>query len=583
MSAGSKRIICTTVLIETSPQAMPLACACIAAGIRHHPRTAGRFTVELRAFSKEDGVTAADIADSLLKAEPACVCFSVYVWNRALLEQAAVLIQRKRPGTLCVAGGPEITANPFSDVFDYCIAGAGEDAVPALIAQVLDRGMQLADAAPEADKAQSAGSPSAAGQFPPYVYPKGCAVRPVVHAPACVPETLVSPWLDGDIDPAVYGGALWELARGCPYKCSYCYESKGEKRIAYFPEERIVRELELFARKKIPQVFVLDPTYNADRTRALRMIRMIKEKAPGMFFYFEGRAELIDRELARAFASIPCALQIGMQSAHEDVLRHVHRTLDKKLVTRNIGYLNQEGVIFGFDLIYGLPGDTLTGFKQSIDFAMSLYPNNLELFCLAVLPGTALHDTAESLGLVWRREPPYTVIRSKTFDEAAIARAAEISCSCNILYNQGRAVPWFLHVLRPLHLKPSAALDLFYHHLVSGGHDPLRLAESGMSHEEIETLQLEFVRAQYTAKGLSALLYAAEDCIRLNGALSRTQADGTAQTVRLHYHPDDIMSEYAADIPFFVKHARPHPYSARTFMTGQGADWQKIEAPRRKR
>ena len=135
------------------------------------------------------------------------------------------------------------------------------------------------------------------------------------------------------------------------------------------------------------------------KKRALDMLSLIEKKAPGMIFYFEARAEFINRELARAFSRIPCALQIGLQSADPAVLKNVHRTLDKKLFTKNIGYLNESGVTFGFDLIYGLPGDNYAGFTRSIDFALSLYPNNLELFCLSVLPGTALHDDAEGFGI----------------------------------------------------------------------------------------------------------------------------------------------------------------------------------------
>ena len=153
----------------------------------------------------------------------------------------------------------------------------------------------------------------------------------------CNPEVLSSPYLDGTIDVAKYGGALWELARGCPFKCSYCYESKGEKKVSYFPLERLEKEIELFAKKNISQVFVLDPTYNASKERAIKMLKIIEKKAPGMFFYFEARAEFIDRELAQAFSRVPCALQIGLQSADEAVLKNVHRTLDKKKFIRNIG------------------------------------------------------------------------------------------------------------------------------------------------------------------------------------------------------------------------------------------------------
>ena len=61
-------------------------------------------------------------------------------------------------------------------------------------------------------------------------------------------------------------------------------------------------------------------------------------------------------------------------------------------------------MIFGFDLIYGLPGDNLSGFCNSIDFALNLMPNNLELFCLSVLPGTDLFDAAKGYGLVFQEE-----------------------------------------------------------------------------------------------------------------------------------------------------------------------------------
>ncbi len=550
-------VICTTVLVETSPQAMPLAAACIAAAIRHNPVTAERFRVAVSAFSKEDSITAETVADHILSgALPAFICFSVYVWNRKILEESARIIRQNHPEIICIAGGPEISAAPFtSGTFDYCVAGAGEEAVPELISRLWNR--------PSGDNVV----------FPPYIYPSGAEPRPVVSAPACNPATLVSPWLDGDIDPSVYGGALWELARGCPYRCSYCYESKGEKKVFYFPEARIEKELELFARKKISQVFVLDPTYNAGKKRALDMISMIRQKAPGMFFYFEGRAELIDRQLSKAFASIPCAIQIGLQSIHENVLGLVHRSLDRKLFTRNVGFLNEAGAIFGFDLIYGLPGDSLSGFRESVDFALALYPNNLELFCLSVLPGTDLGDRAGELGLIWQHQPPYTVQSTPTFNAENIQKAAELSHACNIFYNQGRAVPWFLALLRPLHIKPSVFFADFAVWLTTEGKNTAETDSACLAHEQIEKMQLSFIRRKFSEKHLEHQLAVAEDCIRLNGALSRTRADGLAQTVTLHYHPDDLMSRYASDIMFFSKNAKQYRCTVRTSCSEKGADW----------
>ncbi|MCK9170853.1 MAG: radical SAM protein [Treponema sp.] len=571
-SLSVPQIICTTILIEKSPQALPLGAACIASALKHNPLTAGKYQVLLTSVSAEDrdfsdalhsGNAAQLLVRKLLSyGMPQFICFSVYVWNRNILEQTAEEIKKQYPEIICIAGGPEITADPFSSTsFDYTVAGEGETAVPDLIAQ-LSAGQNKTEILPQ-------------GVFNPR---KEHQTAASVFAHALPPDinNSISPWLDGTIDPQNYGGVLWELARGCPFKCAYCYESKGAKEVRYFSMERIEKELDLFAQKKVPQVFVLDPTYNADKKRALKILHLISKKISGTFFYFEGRAEFIDRELAEAFTEIPCALQIGLQSIHEEVLEKVHRTLAKKLFIKNIGILNHTGVIFGFDLIYGLPGDTLSGFCESIDFALSLYPNNLELFCLSVLPGTDLYDTAEGLGLVWDKKPPYHVQHTDRFPSDSMQKAELLSMACSLYYNQGRAVPWFNSILRPIHCKPSVFLADFAAWIKVNHKD---LCTPGMPalclpHEQIEEIQLDFIKKKYTEKNIPALLPAAEDIIKMNGALSRTQADGIQQTVYIRFHPDDIMSEYASDIAFFTKNAEKKRYMIQTFMTAKGADWK---------
>ena len=156
-----------------------------------------------------------------------------------------------------------------------------------------------------------------------------------------------------------------------------------------------------------------------------KRFRLNRQKTPNTFYYFEARAEFIDRELAREFTKIPCALQIGLQSANEDVLKLVNRPWDKKKFLKGISILNEEGVTFGLDLIFGLPGESFGSFRDGMDFALSLYPNNLEVFCLSVLPGTDLFDRAEGLGLEWEKDPPYHVIKNKQFSIEDMKKAEE--------------------------------------------------------------------------------------------------------------------------------------------------------------
>ena len=576
-----------------------------------------------------DYAVSALLASRLASKKPDFVCFSVYVWNRVILEKTCLELKKLLPDCVCISGGPEVTANPLSfHSFDYMIAGQGERAMVDLLAHLTENKPQITQITQITQKTMNtcvqeitAGCNSGNNNDAPGfafgvqgVYrteksihgfsdshenfptenslsaetpPPVGQSNPIIRACPLPPDLTASPYLDGTLDVSKYGGALWELARGCPFKCSYCYESKGEKKIAYFPMERLEKEIELFAKKNISQVFVLDPTYNASKERAIKMLKIIEKKAPGMFFYFEARAEFIDRELARAFARIPCCLQIGLQSANPEVLKNVHRTLDKKKFEKNIGFLNEEGVTFGFDLIYGLPGDNFAGFCQSIDFALALYPNNLELFCLSVLPGTDLHDSAKGFGLEWESEPPYHVLRTPQFGEKDLAKAEKLALATNLFYTKGRAVAWFNSILYVLHEKPSEFLKGFTNYIESGflsSEQKNKFASTGSIRDwsaeknstQIEELQLAFIQKKFREKHKDRFLPAAEDLIRIHSALGRCTFDGTESTFTTHYHPDDVMSEYGTDIEFFTENCGKQKCKVKVFVGENGADWRTV-------
>ena len=545
-------VICTTLLIEKSPQALPLGAACIAAAVKHCNELKDLCKVSLTAFCLEDKGFPKDkksasfyIAEKLIEQAGGCkeavFCFSCFVWNVEVLEEASKKLREK--GFVCIAGGPEITAHPaFYKGFDYTVSGEGEITVPALISKIINKKSE------QSDKIIISQSPDL--------------------------TCLYSPYLDGIIDPSDYEGALWELARGCPFKCAYCYESKGEKNVRLFPMERIKSELELFAKKNIPQVFVLDPTYNVNKKRAVELLRLIAEKTPNTFYYFEARAEFIDRELAREFTKIPCALQIGLQSANEEVLKIVNRPWDKKKFIRGISVLNEEGVTFGLDLIYGLPGESFGSFREGVDFAVSMLPNNLEIFCLSMLPGTDLFDRADELGVVYEKEPPYHVIKTKTFTSEDMERARCLAAACSYFYNAGRAVSWFTAICRLLKFKPSKFFELFYK---KNSEKCKQNCCCEISHLEIEKVQLVFLKELITEHGLNKYLRAVEDIVRFYGAISRTTDTGKSETIVLNYNAEYVASEYASDIKWFTENIKPQKCKIQTFMNRGAVDFKIIK------
>ncbi|NIQ11093.1 MAG: DUF4080 domain-containing protein, partial [Gammaproteobacteria bacterium] len=109
--------------------------------------------------------------------------------------------------------------------------------------------------------------------------------------------------------------------------------------------------------------------------------------------------------------------------------------------------LDAEGVVYGFDLIYGLPGDNYAGFRQSIDAVFNFSPNHIHIFPLSVLPGTRLAQQRERYGIRAQSEPPYELLSSRDWSAEEIELCRQLAAAIDLFYNTGRAVAFFPAIL----------------------------------------------------------------------------------------------------------------------------------------
>ena len=539
------KVILVSYPATDSPEALPLGAASVAAAI---VRDGGADAVVIEAGL---GEAPESLAARVLAEGPDVVGFSVYSWSRDALRDTAKLLRSSSPGQPLFAGGPEVTADPPSALrdlgLDFAIAGEGESATARAIAAISlarSRGGPF-----EADSLRNI-----AGVVLPGIALPG---RGWKRAPAEDPATLPSPWLLGTIKPQdCCGDIVWELSRGCPFKCAYCYESKGEPGSRPFPMKRIEAELELFKMAGVSYAFILDPTFDSNPKRALEVLDLFRSKAPGMRWKFELRAELLDKALVRRFSELDCSLQIGLQSARPETLATVGRPgFDRKDFGRRIAMLGQAGVSFGLDLIYGLPGDSLGDFKESLDFALGLEPNHLDLFPLALLPGTELAERVVEFGIEADDKPPYLVRRTRELSPEGLAQERRLAQSCDRFYSSGRAVGWFSAMLKSLRLRPSELLGTFAAWRDAAGPG----AKAGETHAAIESEQLLFLKGSFKKAGLDAQWPAASDLVRLHGAWTRALAEGEETILELSYDPEEALGAAELGLAVFSREASTSP------------------------
>jgi len=443
------------------------------------------------------------------------VGFSLYIWNRAFLDETARIMRKRSPHAILVAGGPEASADSLglsdSGLYDAIIKGEGESAIIEFVAEILERktGYKLPTLRPT----------------------KTCII-------SGTPEdlsTLPSPWEDGTLDCSTTESAVWELARGCPFRCAYCYESLGQKTVRHLSTEQLKKQLSWFSQNGVCQISILDPTFNIDKKRAIEILSYLRSKTPDIHYDFEIRAEFLDKAQAHAFSALDCSLQLGLQSSDPKVLAGIDRLFDPDDFRRKVNLLNNESVVFGFDLIYGLPGDSLDGFYKSLDFALKLRPNHLDIFRLAVLPGTSLGLNAAELGICYDSQPPYLVTSAPGWTEDSLLEAEKIARTTYLLYSYGRAVSWFEPTCNALHTKPSSILKAAVTTM------PKKFDTFDPQRSELETWQenfmVELCKASYPESAL-----ALQDLIRFNAAWSKAVEDGQTTDIELHYPVDFVAS-----------------------------------------
>ena len=314
---------------------------------------------------------------AVIEYAPDILGFTVFSWNLARSLYLAEKIKEKIQ-TRIIFGGPEITPDnelarsPFVDAYVY---GEGEGVFRRLLTE-------------EA------------------LWEKG-RVRDLSGVSFL---SLGSPYVNGHLEPGAENFMLLETQRGCPYRCGFCYYHKSRK-IRSTAEDRIVLDGIAYALNQgVEEVYLLDPSLNS-RPRLSSLLEKIAGLNPSgkVSLTSEIRAESVDDKMAGLFRKAGfTGLEVGLQSTNPPALKLMNRPTRLPVFLAGVKALQKEGITPTVDLIFGLPGDTLEGFAQTLEFVHDhgLY-DHLQVFPLLVLPGTAFRKKKPGAGADIR--PPSAV------------------------------------------------------------------------------------------------------------------------------------------------------------------------------
>jgi len=340
--------------------------------------------------------------------QPWLIGFSCYLWNIERTLWLARELKRQRPEVRIVLGGPEVTGDNAwvldSADYDFAVIGEGEQTFAQLLLGLLG------------DPVPPVPIPGlyvpATGSSPRY----DRARRPEQRTPLADLNQLGSPYLAGILDAAEEEMLLLETARGCRYRCRFCYYWKSYDKTYYLAEETVRACLRHASDRGAREVFLLDPTLN-QRTDFADLLRLLAECNPGgRFSYFgELRGEGVTEDTARLLRDANFTeVEVGLQSIGPDAMKLMDRKNNLKAFERGVRAMMRQGIRVKADLIIGLPGDTVASVQTGLRYLHDLDLSDVQVFNLAILPGTAFREEAEQLGLVHQSRPPYYVLKTPT-------------------------------------------------------------------------------------------------------------------------------------------------------------------------
>ena len=245
-------------------------------------------------------------------------------------------------------------------------------------------------------------------------------------------EDFISPYLSGII-PINENKIYWESKKGCIYKCDFCEWGNATHKLRRINEDRINKEIELFKKYNIQEINVLDGiflTSNEDLITLEKLLSIKKSKITLQMHF-----STIKNELGKEFLHIcqkykdRISLEFGLQTIHKDEMEVLNRKNDIEQVKVIMKELKESSINYEISIIFGIPGQTVKSFRETIDFINENGCEKWRAFPLRLPNNSKMKKKKKELGVKEHHGehfPIEFVKESSTFNEVEWKKMYEI-------------------------------------------------------------------------------------------------------------------------------------------------------------
>ena len=191
------------------------------------------------------------------------------------------------------------------------------------------------------------------------------------------------------------------VARGCPFRCAYCFRTFGRTFRPHSPA-RIIQEMSLLVGQYGAKEINLEAdTITLNRSFILNLCRALRESdlSREVRWTCESRVDTVDEEILRAMKEAGCwQISYGVESGSQRLLDLIEKGITLEQVEKTFALTKKLGIAIRAFFMLGLPTETREESWQTIRLARKLNAEWSQFTITVPFPGTKLYELAQAEG-----------------------------------------------------------------------------------------------------------------------------------------------------------------------------------------
>ncbi|MFW6286945.1 MAG: B12-binding domain-containing radical SAM protein, partial [Candidatus Sumerlaeota bacterium] len=182
-------------------------------------------------------------------------------------------------------------------------------------------------------------------------------------------------------------------SRGCPYQCSYCDRSVFRRSFRFNSADYMVEQMKMLRRRfGVRHVNFYDDLFTFHRDRVVEFCEALARANMPVSFNCAARAEHLDGDLLDLLKRAGCwMISLGIETGDPELLAQHRSHADLDMIAERVRWIRRAGIRAKGLFMLGLPGETEASIDKSIDYALSLPLNDLNVSKFTPFPGSPVY------------------------------------------------------------------------------------------------------------------------------------------------------------------------------------------------